>query len=140
MFNTTFRPIAEPVYGVMKKAAFLVALDAWAKREKPEFSLSQPPVDSLPDTTCDENAVLAAIFYRLTRCATLTDQIAHIQLELFHHNRRLGFLWNQARGESDPRRRPQRSAYFDLRPYEDMVRVIEDWAEALHDRACETRS
>lgn len=137
MFTTTFRPVAEATYGVMKKAAFLVALDTWAEKPKPMFSLSHPPVDSMPDVTCDENAVLAAIFYRLTRGKTLTDQIAQIQLELFHHNRRLTFLWDQARGEPDPRHRPQRATYFDLRPYEDMISILENWAEALHDRACE---
>lgn len=136
---TTFKSIAEPTYGVMRKATFLVALDTWAKRPAQDFSKNSPPVDQIPDQFSDENAELAAIFYRLTRAENLTAQIALIQLELFHHNRHYSLAWDQARGETDPRHRPQRTSFFALRPYEDLIAVIENWADALHDRACEVR-
>lgn len=136
---TTFVSLAEPTYGVIRKAAFLVALDAWAKREKDQFSLLAPPVDALAGGETDENATLAAVFFRLTRQENLTAQIALLQLELFHHNRLLGIAWDHARREPNARHRPQRATYFDLRPYEEMISVLENWAEALHQRATEDR-
>jgi hypothetical protein len=137
MHHSTFKPLAEPTYGVMRKAALLTALDRWKDNPKPVFSTLAPPVDALPDGVSDENAVLAAIFYRLTRAENLTAQITLIQLELFHHNRLYQMAWGDAEGEADPRRRPRRSSYVELKPYEHMIHRLEDWAEALHQRACE---
>lgn len=137
MHHTTFKPLAEATYGVMRKYAFLQALDTWSKCSRPDFNMLAPPVDALADDTSDENATLAAVFFRLTRQGNLTGQIALIQLEIFHHHRLFGIAWDHAVGEPDPRGRPQRSSYFELKPYEEMIAVLENWAEALHQRACE---
>lgn len=132
-----FVSLADAAYGVMHKAQFLLALDAWSQCPKEDFSKVAPPVDSLSDDTSDENAELAAVFYRLTRAEGLTGKIALIHLEIFHHQRAYSLAWDSARGEVNPRHRPQRTTFHALRPYEDMIGVLENWAEALHQRACE---
>ena len=132
-----FVSLGNATYGVMKKAAFLIALDTWAKEPNDNFDGSAPPVDSLIDRLCDENAELAAIFYRLTRKETLTDQMALLAFDILVHERRLEQAWASARGEKNPRHRPTREGWVELKPYESMIEVLKDWAEALHDRACE---
>lgn len=137
MEHLTFKPVSAPVYGVMKKAAFLLALDNWSRCEPEAFSKLAPPVDSLPDDTCDENAELAAVFYRLSRQEVLTDQMAVLAFELLVHQRRYELAWNAARGQPDPRLRADRTDWVQLKPYGQMIETLRDWADALHDRACE---
>ncbi|MDR3473380.1 MAG: hypothetical protein P4M09_17100 [Devosia sp.] len=134
---TTFVPLGEPLYGVMRKAAFLVALDTWAKEPRKTFSFAEPPVDGLQDRFCDENAELAAIFFRLTRKDTLTEQMTLLAFDIIVHERRFELAWNAAHGERNPRHRASRDSWVQLKPYEAMINVLKDWAEALHDRACE---
>lgn len=137
MGDLTFRPLSQPTYGIMRKVAFLQALDHWSAQPKPSFSMSRPPVDSLADETSDENAELASVFYRMTRQKDLAGQMAVLAFDILVHERRLELAWNQARGERNPRARASRSDWVTLKPYQQMLDVLHDWSEALHQRACE---
>lgn len=132
-----FMRLGEAVYGVLAKARFLQALDTWAQCEKAAFNPIAPPVDALPDEVCDENAVLADVFYRLTRKETLTEQMALLTFELIVHDRRLDAAWDRARGVRNPRATAPREAWMQLKPYQSMIDVLGNWCEALHDRATE---
>jgi hypothetical protein len=129
--------ISQPTYGIMRKVAFLTALDRWSNEPKPAFSMSRPPVDSLPDETCDENAELASVFYRMTRQKDLAGQMAVLAFDILVHERRHDLAWNQARGQRNPRARADRTDWVNLKPYKEMLDVLHDWSEALHQRACE---
>jgi hypothetical protein len=134
-----FIQLGEAVYGVMAKARFLQAIDTWSQCERVAFNPIAPPVDALADGSCDENVILADIFFRLTRKPTLSEQMAVLTFEIIVHDRRLDLAWDRARGERNPRRSASRDAWMQLKPYEAMIEVLGNWAEALYERACEVR-
>ena len=53
------------------------------------------------------------------------------------HQHRIAILWDDARGNRDPRRTAPRQDWAELRRYEAMLETMKDWLEALFDRACD---
>jgi len=129
--------MAEPVYGVMRRAAFLQALDVWAACERGAFDMSAPPVDAMSDRLGDENAELASTFFRLSRASTTKDRLQLLAFDILHHNRVYEREWELQRGNNDPRRVADRSGWIALRPYKEMIAVFEDWLGALRERLIE---
>jgi hypothetical protein len=128
--NTTFRPLGDITEFVVMKTAFLMALDEWTGRSEDDFPRNAPPVPAVKDDTSDESAELAAVFIRLCRLRRTSDRLALLGAEIIVHERRLAMALDLAKGEPE-------EGLTALQPYSEMIDVLKDWLEAVHDRACE---
>lgn len=131
---STFVPLAEPTHAIMRRFAFLKALDV----KRPDFSLVEPPVDALPGACSDENHELAKIFRMLSGFSTATDRIAHLTAAITVHQHRLELQIRHAKSTASyPFRAEERSAHVEARHVEQMIETLFGWLDALFDQACE---
>lgn len=131
-----FTTLGEATQRVVSGLAFLRALDQGVL----SIVDSMPPIEGFQSIGDDEDYILAQTFALLCRpslAGSATAQMAFLGSTIEVHRRRAKLAWDNAPGNNDPRRTADRSAWVALRPYEAMIGVMQDWLDALHQRACE---
>lgn len=116
------------------KTEFLDALASWSGRALSEFPTSAPPVTATG--SADEDAILAKVFAALAADAPFyapTHSSALLTGAIVRYQRHIDMAWDAARS-SKSGHVADRSAWRELRLYEQMVAVLHLWHEAIFDR------
>lgn len=119
----------------IRVTSFPDALKAWSGRPLNALPIDNAPPGYLAGAPA-ENEVLARCFSDLCALSTMTERMGFLVATIDRHKRYVRLAESTIRGEANPRlvgANASREAWSKLRPLEDMIDVLEQWRDELHD-------